>query len=101
MLVIRRGCFLGPGFKPVAIRLIHQVAAVSELPIIGMGGVQTVDDVLEMFMAGASAVAVGTANFTDPYICPKLIEELPVRMAELGIESLQQLIKEVREERMK
>jgi len=53
-----------------------------------------------MFMAGASAVAVGTANFTDPYICPKLIEELPVRMAELGIPSLEQLIKEVREEHM-
>ena len=72
------------------------VAAVSELPIIGMGGVQTVDDVLEMFMAGASAVAVGTANFTDPYICPKLIDELPIRMAELGIESLEQLRQETR-----
>ena len=64
-----------------------------------MGGVQTVDDVLEMFMAGTSAVAIGTANFTDPYICPKLIKELPVRMSELGIESLERLIKEVREER--
>lgn len=62
-----------------------------------MGGVQTVDDVLEMFMAGASAVGVGTANFTDPYICPKLIDGLPKRMEELGIESLEQLIKEVRE----
>ncbi|MDU7056504.1 MAG: nitronate monooxygenase, partial [Enterococcus hirae] len=101
ILANQTGGLSGPAIKPVAIRLIHQVAAVSELPIIGMGGVQTVDDVLEMFMAGASAVAVGTANFTDPYICPKLIEELPVRMAELGIESLQQLIKEVREERMK
>ncbi len=98
ILANQTGGLSGPAIKPVAIRLIHQV---SELPIIGMGGVQTVDDVLEMFMAGASAVAVGTANFTDPYICPKLIEELPVRMAELGIESLQQLIKEVREERMK
>ena len=68
---------LRPAIKPVAIRLIHQVASISSLPIIGMGGVQTVDDVLEMFMAGASAVAIGTANFTDPYICPKLIKELP------------------------
>ena len=99
ILANQTGGLSGPAIKPVAIRLINQVASVSKLPIIGMGGVQTVDDVLEMFMAGASAVAVGTANFTDPYICPKLIEGLPVRMAELGIESLEQLIKEVREER--
>lgn len=96
ILANRTGGLSGPAIKPVAIRLINQVAAVSELPIIGMGGVQTVDDVLEMFMAGASAVAVGTANFTDPYICPKLIKELPIRMAELGIESLEQLRQEVR-----
>ncbi|MBL1228558.1 dihydroorotate dehydrogenase [Enterococcus sp. BWB1-3] len=92
------GGLSGPAIKPVAIRLIHQVSKISKLPIIGMGGVQTVDDVLEMFMAGASAVGVGTANFTDPYICPKLIKGLPVRMGELGIESLEELIKEVREE---
>ena len=100
ILANQTGGLSGPAIKPVAIRLINQVAAISDLPIIGMGGVQTVDDVLEMFMAGASAVAVGTANFTDPYICPKLINELPIRMAELGIESLEQLIREVREERM-
>ncbi|MHC5227614.1 dihydroorotate dehydrogenase [Enterococcus sp. LJL99] len=93
------GGLSGPAIKPVAIRLIQQVSQVSDLPIIGMGGVQTVDDVLEMFMAGASAVGVGTANFTDPYICPKLIEALPIRMAELGIESLEQLIREVKGER--
>ena len=93
------GGLSGPAIKPVAIRLIQQVSQVSDLPIIGMGGVQTVDDVLEMFMAGASAVGVGTANFTDPYICPKLIEALPIRMAELGIDSLEQLIREVKEVR--
>jgi dihydroorotate dehydrogenase (NAD+) catalytic subunit len=97
ILANQTGGLSGPAIKPVAIRLIKQVAQVSSLPIIGMGGVMTVDDVLEMYLAGASAVAVGTANFTDPYICPRLIEELPVRMAELGIESLAQLIKEVRE----
>ncbi|KAF1302496.1 dihydroorotate dehydrogenase [Enterococcus sp. JM9B] len=97
ILANQTGGLSGPAIKPVAIRLIHQVAAVSDLPIIGMGGVMTVDDVLEMIMAGASAVAVGTANFTDPYICPKLIEGLPLRMAELGIESIQQLIQEVEE----
>lgn len=101
ILANQTGGLSGPAIKPVAIRLINQVSQISNLPIIGMGGVQTVDDVLEMFMAGASAVAVGTANFTDPYICPKLIEALPSRMAELGIESLDQLIKEVREEKNK
>lgn len=98
ILANQTGGLSGPSIKPVAIRLIKQVAQVSQLPIIGMGGVMSVDDVLEMYLAGASAVAVGTANFTDPYICPKLIEELPIRMAELGITSLEQLIKEVREE---
>ncbi|MGX7131911.1 dihydroorotate dehydrogenase [Enterococcus songbeiensis] len=97
ILANQTGGLSGPAIKPVAIQLIHQVAAVSDLPIIGMGGVMTVDDILEMIMAGASAVAVGTANFTDPYICPKLIEGLPLRMAELGIESIQQLIQEVEE----
>ena len=85
--------------SPVAIRLIHQVSHAVSIPIIGMGGVMTVDDVLEMFLAGASAVAVGTANFTDPYICPKLIDALPQRMDELGIESIEQLIAEVKEAR--
>lgn len=98
ILANQTGGLSGPAIKPVAIRLIRQVAQVSRLPIIGMGGVMTVDDVLEMFLAGAQAVAVGTANFSDPYICPKLIDALPLRMAELGISSLHQLIKEVREE---
>lgn len=97
ILANQTGGLSGPAIKPVAIRLIHQVAQISKLPIIGMGGVQTVDDVLEMFLAGVSAVGVGTANFTDPYICPKLIEALPKRMAELGINTLEQLIKEVKE----
>ncbi|MBC1421026.1 dihydroorotate dehydrogenase [Listeria seeligeri] len=88
------GGLSGPAIKPVAIRMIHQVRAVSNIPIIGMGGVQTVDDVLEFLIAGADAVAVGTMNFTDPFICPKLIAELPNRMEELNISSLQQLKKE-------
>lgn len=93
------GGLSGPGIKPVAIRMIHEVSQAVDIPIIGMGGVSTVDDVIEMFLAGASAVGVGTMNFTDPYICPKLIEELPKKMDELGIESLEQLIKDVKEAR--
>lgn len=96
ILANQTGGLSGPAIKPVAIRLIKQVADAVSIPIIGMGGVSTVDDVLEMYLAGASAVAVGTANFTDPYICPKLIEELPKRMDELGIESLSQLIADVK-----
>ena len=93
------GGLSGPGIKPVAIRMINEVTRAVDIPVIGMGGVSTVDDVIEMFLAGASAVAVGTMNFTDPYICPKLIDELPKRMDELGIESLEQLIQEVKESR--
>lgn len=99
ILANQTGGLSGPAIKPVAIRMIHQVSHAVDIPIIGMGGVYTVDDVLEMFMAGASAVAIGTANFTDPTICPKLIQELPKRMDELGIATLSELIKEVREGR--
>ncbi|EUJ33027.1 dihydroorotate dehydrogenase 1B [Listeria floridensis FSL S10-1187] len=88
------GGLSGPAIKPVAIRMIHQVRTVSNLPIIGMGGIATVDDILGFLIAGADAVAVGTMNFTDPFICPKLIEALPKRMDELGIESLSDLKKE-------
>lgn len=96
ILANQTGGLSGPAIKPIAIRLIKQVSEAVSIPIIGMGGVSTVDDVLEMYFAGASAVAIGTANFTDPYICPKLIAELPSRMDELGIESLSQLIIDVR-----
>lgn len=98
LLANQTGGLSGPAIKPVAIRLIRQVAQITDLPIIGMGGVQTVDDVLEMFMAGASAVGVGTANFIDPYICLKLIQHLPARMAELGIDSLEQLRQDIRKD---
>ncbi|MDT2814688.1 dihydroorotate dehydrogenase [Vagococcus carniphilus] len=93
------GGLSGPGIKPVAIRMINEVTRAVDIPVIGMGGVSTVDDVIEMFLAGASAVAVGTMNFTNPFICPKLIEELPNRMDELGIKSIEELIKEVKESR--
>ncbi|MFW3588269.1 dihydroorotate dehydrogenase [Vagococcus fluvialis] len=93
------GGLSGPGIKPVAIRMINEVTQAVSIPVIGMGGVSCVNDVIEMFLAGASAVAVGTMNFTDPYICLKLIEELPAKLDELGIESIESLIKEVKESR--
>lgn len=64
-----------------------------------MGGVANAQDVLEMYMAGASAVAVGTANFADPFVCPKIIDKLPELMDQYGIESLESLIQEVKEGR--
>ena len=93
------GGLSGPAIKPVALKLVHQVALAVELPIIGMGGVMTAQDVLEFYLAGASAVAVGTANFSDPYVCPKIINELPELMDKYGIESLEELRKEVKKEK--
>jgi len=92
------GGLSGPAIKPIALRMIYQVSHAVSIPIIGMGGIMTVDDVLEMIMAGASAVAIGTANFTDPLICKKLIEQLPQRMDELSILSISSLIEETRKE---
>ncbi len=88
ILANRIGGLSGPSIKPVAIRMIHDVAQAVSIPIIGMGGVMEVDDVLEMIYAGASAVAVGTANFVNPYICQELIQQLPGRMDELGIDHI-------------
>ncbi|GBG97163.1 dihydroorotate dehydrogenase [Lactococcus termiticola] len=93
------GGLSGPAIKPVAIKMLRQVAEVVNIPIIGMGGISTAQDVLEFYMAGASAVAVGTANFADPYACPKIIEELPRVMDQYGIESLESLIEEVKNAR--
>ena len=91
------GGMSGPAVFPVALKLIRQVAQFTKLPIIGMGGVDSAEAALEMFIAGASAIGVGTANFTDPYACPNIIEKLPQVMDKYSIESLESLRKEVRE----
>lgn len=93
------GGMSGPAVFPVALKLIHQVAQSSKLPIIGMGGVDSAEKALEMMIAGASAIGVGTANFVDPYACPNIIDELPTVMDKYGITSLEALRKEVRDER--
>lgn len=71
-----QGGMSGPAVFPVALKLIRQVALASDLPIIGMGGVDSAEAAIEMFIAGASAIGVGTANFADPYACPKIIDRL-------------------------
>ncbi|HEM5079090.1 TPA: dihydroorotate dehydrogenase [Streptococcus suis] len=91
------GGMSGPAVFPVALKLIRQVAQMTDLPIIGMGGVDTADKAIEMMVAGASAIGVGTANFTDPFACPKIIQDLPKRMDVYGIDTLENLRQEVRE----
>jgi dihydroorotate dehydrogenase (NAD+) catalytic subunit len=86
------GGLSGPAIKPVALRMIYDVAKRVSIPIIGMGGITTIDDVIDFLSVGASAVAVGTANFVDPFVCPKLIEQLPAKLDELGYETVNDLV---------
>ncbi|MEW9667549.1 dihydroorotate dehydrogenase [Ammoniphilus sp. 3BR4] len=86
------GGLSGPAVKPVAIRMIWQVSQQVKIPIIGMGGIQSAEDVIEYFLAGASAVAVGTANFVDPYACPTIIDELEAWLDKMGVHSITELI---------
>ena len=88
----KMGGFSGPAIFPVAVRMVYQVYEAVKIPIIGMGGVSTAEDVIEMMMAGATAVQIGAANLTDPYVCPKIIEELPVLCEKLHIEKLTDII---------
>ena len=91
-----QGGMSGPTVFPVALKLIRQVALASDLPIIGMGGVDSAEAAIEMMIAGASAIGVGTANFTDPYACPTIIEDLPRVMDRYGIVNLETLRAQVR-----
>ncbi|WP_289182131.1 dihydroorotate dehydrogenase [Alistipes sp. UBA6068] len=86
------GGFSGAAVFPVAVRMVYQVAKACAVPVIGCGGVETARDVIEMMMAGATAVEVGAANLTDPYVCKKIIEALPGEMQRLGIEKLSDII---------
>ncbi len=86
------GGLSGPAIKPVAIRMVYQVAQAVNIPIIGVGGIQNAEDVLEFLYAGASAVEVGMYNFVDPYCCVKIIEELPQVLAKYGLNSVEEAI---------
>jgi dihydroorotate dehydrogenase (NAD+) catalytic subunit len=68
--------------------MIYEVSQAVNIPIIGMGGIESAEDVIEFFYAGASAVAVGTANFVDPFVCPTIIDELPLLLDQLGYEHI-------------
>ncbi|WP_226037964.1 dihydroorotate dehydrogenase [Aquibacillus saliphilus] len=92
LLANKTGGLSGPAIKPVAIRMIYEVKQQVSIPIIGMGGIMTAEDVLEFLLAGANAVAIGTANFNNPFICPEIIGELPGVLTKYGFDSVEDAI---------
>ncbi len=82
------GGLSGPAIKPIALRCVHQVATAVDVPIVGIGGIASIDDVMQFLVAGASAVQIGTANYYDPTISTRLVDELPAALAELGVDSV-------------
>lgn len=88
----KMGGFSGPAIKPVALRMVYQVYEAVKIPIIGMGGVSSAEDVLEFMLAGATAVEVGAANLIDPYASKRIVEDLPKVMEKYGITSLSEII---------
>ncbi|MBE6810734.1 MAG: dihydroorotate dehydrogenase [Ruminococcaceae bacterium] len=88
----KMGGFSGPAIFPVAVRMVYQVAHAVNIPVIGMGGVSTAEDVIEMMLAGATAVEIGAANLINPYACRDIIIDLPSVMDKYGIENLSDII---------
>ena len=88
----KMGGFSGPAIKPVAVRMVYQVYDAVKIPIVGMGGIATAEDVIEMMLAGATAVEVGAANLVDPFVCRDIIADLPAVMEKYGIKNLKDII---------
>ena len=88
----KMGGFSGSAIFPVAVRMVYQVANAVSVPVIGMGGVSSAEDVIEMMLAGATAVEIGAANLVDPFICRDIINDLPAVMAKYGIQDLNEII---------
>lgn len=88
----RMGGFSGPAILPVALRMVYQVSSAVSIPVVGMGGVSSAEDVIEMMLAGATAVEVGAANLVDPYICRDIVADLPRVMEQYGIKKLKDII---------
>ena len=86
------GGMSGPGIFPLAVRMVYQVYEAVHIPIVGMGGVSCAEDVLELMLAGATAVGVGAANLVDPFACQKIVEALPSAMAAYGIQDINDII---------
>ena len=92
ILANKTGGFSGPAIKPVAVRMIYQVYEAVKIPIVGMGGVATAEDVIELMLAGATAVEVGAENLVNPYACRDIINALPAAMEKYGINNLKDII---------
>lgn len=88
----RYGGYSGPGIFPLALRMVNQVSKAVQIPIIGCGGISTAEDVIEMMMAGATAVEIGAANLVNPFVCKEIVEQLPALMDSLKIENLKDII---------
>lgn len=88
----KMGGFSGPAIFPVALRMVYQVYEAVKIPIIGIGGISSAKDVIEMMLAGASAVEIGSANLVDPYACKRIVEDLPKEMEKYNIQSLKSII---------
>jgi dihydroorotate dehydrogenase (NAD+) catalytic subunit len=88
----KTGGYSGPAIFPVALRMVYQVSQAVNIPVIGMGGISSAKDVIEMMMAGASAVAIGSHNLVDPYACPKIIKDLEVELEKLGITDINDIV---------
>ena len=88
----KMGGFSGPAIKPVALRMVYQVYEAVKIPIIGMGGISSAEDVIEMMLAGATAVEIGSANLVDPFICRDIVEKLPEVMKKYKINNLNDII---------
>ncbi len=92
VLANRTGGMSGPAIKPVAVRMVYQTAQAVGIPIIGMGGIASAEDAVEFILAGATAVAVGTANFVDPYITGEVVDGIRNYMIRYGVSSVRELI---------
>lgn len=92
VLANKVGGYSGPAVFPIALRMVYQVRKAVQIPIIGMGGIASAEDVIEMMMAGANAVEIGAENLVHPYVCRDILENLPILCEELGISSLQEII---------
>ena len=88
----KMGGFSGPAIFPVAVRMVYQVSHAVKIPVVGMGGVSSAEDVIEMMLAGATAVEVGAANLVNPYVCRDIVRDLPEVMAKYRINSLEEII---------
>ena len=86
------GGFSGRAIKPIALQMVYKVYEAVKIPILGMGGIASAEDVLEMILAGATAVQIGAQNLIEPYVCKRIIDDLPCVMEKYGINNLEDII---------